>query len=241
MSPLLTTSATATALRALIGERFPDAIPVSEAQARRAGPVPVGIEGLERAFPAGGLPRGRLTAWLSQGGATAVLRASCHATIAAGERAVWIDGAGILGPDWASGAEGPVIVRSTSRLHALRWAEGLLHSGGFALVILVGAEPQGREPVRLVRAAHEGGGACVVLTTLAAMAALRVTSRVLPSGYHCLPGPFADPAAIAAATIEVRVRALGWNERAHTVLPVAPYDIRLSLDTSRPDRRGVAR
>jgi hypothetical protein len=140
-----------------------------------------------------------------------------------------------------SGAQGPVSIRSTSRLHALRWAEGLLRSGGFALVVLAGAEPQGREPVRLVRAAHEGGGACVVLTTLAAMAALRVTSRVLPSGYHCLPGPFADPAAIDTATIEVRVRTLGWNERAHAVLPVAPYDLRLALDTTHPDRRGVAR
>jgi hypothetical protein len=136
--------------------------------------------------------------------------------------------------------QGTVIVRATHRLHALRWAEGLLRSGGFALVVLAGAEPQGREPVRLVRAAHEGGGACVVLTTLAAMAALRVTSRILPSGYHCLPGPFADPAAIDTATIEVWVRTLGWNERAHAVLPVAPYDLRLSLDTSRPDRRGVA-
>src|ERR1700686_2652536 len=115
MSALYTSAG---AIRALIAERFPDAVSIADEDARRTvGPVPLGVAGLDRVFPAGGLPRGRLTAWLSQGGgATAILRAACHATIAAGERAAWIDGLGILGPGWVSETDGsratsPLIVR----------------------------------------------------------------------------------------------------------------------------------
>jgi len=86
---------TAAELRVLLSRRFPDAVPVPEDGARRSEPVPVGVTGLERAFPAGGLPRGRLTAWLPQGGAAAILRAACRATIADGERAAWIDAASV--------------------------------------------------------------------------------------------------------------------------------------------------
>ncbi len=229
---------TAAELRVLLSRRFPDAIPVPEDGARRSEPVPVGVTGLERAFPAGGLPRGRLTAWLPQGGAAAILRAACRATIVDGERAAWIDAIGSVGPFWD---DGPLLVRPTSRINALRWGEGLLRSGGFALVVVAGAEPQGTEAVRLARAAHEGGSALVALTTLAALAALRVTSRLLPHGYRWQRGPFADPAAVQSATVEVRVRAAGWNERAEIILPVTPYDLRLSLDTELVDRRGVTR
>jgi hypothetical protein len=123
----------------------------------------------------------------------------------------------------------------------MRWGEGLLGCGGFALVVLTGVEPQGTEAVRLSRAAHEGGGAFVALTTNAVMAALRVTSRVLPESYAWFRGPFDDPAAVRAATIDVQVRAPGWNESARVVLPVTPYDLRLSLDPELVDRRGVDR
>jgi len=198
----------------------------------------MGVPGLGRAFPGGGLPRGRLTAWMPQGGAMAILRATCHALLAAGERSAWIDGSGTTGPFWT---EGPLLVRPAERINALRWGEGLLRCGGFALVVLAGVEPQGTETVRLSRASHEGGGAFVVLTTSATMAALRVTSRVLPHSYEWHRGPFADPAAARTAAIDVRVRAPGWNEGARVVLPVTPYDLRLSLDPGLADRRGVAR
>jgi hypothetical protein len=198
----------------------------------------MGVPGLDRAFPGGGLPRGRLTAWMPQGGAMAILRATCHALLAAGERSAWIDGSGTTGPFWI---EGPLLVRPAERINALRWGEGLLRCGGFALVVLAGVEPQGTETVRLSRASHEGGGAFVALTTSATMAALRVTSRVLPHSYEWHRGPFADPAAARTAAIDVRVRAPGWNEGARVVLPVTPYDLRLSLDPGLADRRGVAR
>jgi hypothetical protein len=166
----------------------------------------------------------------------AILRASCQALLAVGERAVWIDGGHTVGPFWQ---EGPLLVRPTGRINALRWGEGLLRCGGFALVVLTGAEPQGTETVRLSRAAHDGGGAFVALTTSAVTAALRVTSRVLPHSYEWHRGPFTDPAAARSATVDVRVRAPGWNESARVVLPVTPYDLRLSLDPKLVDRRGV--
>jgi hypothetical protein len=168
----------------------------------------------------------------------AILRASCQTLLAAGERAAWIDSGHTVGPFWQ---EGPLLIRPTGRTNALRWGEGLLRCGGFALVVLTGVDPVGTETVRLSRAAHEGGGAFVALTTSAVMAALRVTSRVLPHSYDWQRGPFTDPAAPRAATVDVRVRAPGWNESARAVLPVTPYDLRLSLDPGLVDRRGVNR
>ena len=69
------------AIRALIEHRFPDATPVTH---RTAEPVATGIEALDAILPGHGLPRGRLTVWVPQGGATAVLRAACHTTVATG-------------------------------------------------------------------------------------------------------------------------------------------------------------
>src|SRR5450759_5253209 len=60
------------AIRALIEHRFPDATPVTH---RTAEPVATGIDALDAILPGRGLPRGRLTVWMPQGGATAVLRA----------------------------------------------------------------------------------------------------------------------------------------------------------------------
>src|ERR1700737_3248459 len=118
-----------------------------------------------------------LTVWMPHGGATAVLRAACHTTVAQGERAVWIDGLGtVAGPFWE---EGPILVRPRSRKHGLRGAEELLRCGGFALIVIAGIEPEGTETVRLSRAAREGGGALVALTAHASMASLRVTSQIL--------------------------------------------------------------
>src|SRR5947207_15390827 len=109
---------------------------------------------------------------MPQGGATAVLRAACHTTVAEGERAVWIDGLGtIAGPFWE---EGPILVRPRSRKEGLRASEELLRCGGFALVVVAGIEPEGMENVRLSRAAREGGGALVTLTSHTSMASLRV-------------------------------------------------------------------
>ena len=222
------------ALRALIEHRFPDATPVTH---RTAEPVATGIEVLDEILPGRGLPRGRLTVWMPQGGASAVLRAACNTTVAAGERAVWIDGLGtVAGPFWE---EGPILVRPRTRKHGLRGAEDLLRSGGFALVVIAGIEPEGTETVRLSRAAREGGGALVTLTTHTSMASLRITSQILRESYRWRKTPFGDPAEAQEAKLRVRVRSLGWNRSADFSVPVVPYDLRMSMEPGLVDRRGA--
>ena len=223
-------------LRQLLEQRAPDAIPVTHWMAQ---PVATGIAGLDAILPGGGLPRGRLTVWMPRGGSTAVLRAACHAAVAAGERAAWVDGAGTMpGASWQ---EGPLLVRPKGRKEALQSAAELLRSGAFALVVLDGAEPEGTETVRLSRAVREGGGAFVALTASASLASVRLTSRILPHSYRWRRDPFGDPAEVQDATVQVRARSLGWNAHAQFRLPVMRYDLRLSLDPELADRRGGGR
>ena len=222
------------AIRALIEHRFPDAIPVTH---RTAEPVATGIEVLDAILPGRGLPRGRLTVWMPQGGASAVLRAACHTTVAAGERAVWIDGLGtVAGPFWE---EGPILFRPRTRKHGLRGAEELLRSGGFALVVVAGIEPAGTEIVRLSRAAAEGGGALVTLSTHASMASLRISSRILRESYRWRKTPFGEPAEAQEAKIRVGVRSLGWNRSADFSVPVLEYELRMVMESGLTDRRGT--
>jgi hypothetical protein len=229
-------SAQLLAIRQLLEQHAPDALPLTH---RTAVPVATGIVELDGILPGGGLPRGRVTVWMPQGGAASVLRAACHATVAAGERSVWIDGMGVVtGASWE---EGPILVRPKSRKHALRSADELLRSGGFALVVLAGAEPEGTETVRLSRAAREGGGAFVALTANASLASLRLTSRILPHSYRWRRDPFGDPAEVQDATVQVRARSLGWNAHTQLRIPVMRYDLRLSLDPGLADRRGLPR
>jgi hypothetical protein len=225
------------AVRQLLEQRYPDATPLTQ---RVAPAVPTGLAALDEILPGGGLPRGKLTAWHTEGGAAAMLRVTCRAVTGGGERAAWIDGTGPLGFE-PKGTGGTLIVRPTSPRHALRSAEVLLRSGGLALVVLAGAEPDSTAAVWLARAAREGGAALVTLARQTSVAGLRVSSRFLPHGYSWAPDPFGDPAAPRDATIEIRVRALGWNTRATIVLPVMPYELRLSSDPGLADRRGSER
>lgn len=236
-------------VRQLLAERFPDARPLVERDAARiAAPVATGVSMLDDALPHGGLPRGKLTAWMPAAGAAAVLRSACRAVLAQGERAAWIDGSRTFTFGWAAhgsavsagDAAQPLIVLPRDRLDALRCTELLLRSGAFALVVLdlpPGSEAIGTETVRLTRAAREGGAAFVALTERAAMAAVRVASRLTAHGVRWRHGPFGPAAAVEVRT-EVRVRALGWNARAVVQLPVATYDVRDALDPHVPDRRG---
>jgi hypothetical protein len=229
-------SATAT-LRALIERRFPDALPPAR---RAAGPVATGVAALDRILPQGGFPRGRVAVWRPRGGAVAVLRAACAAALERGERAAWVDGARTAGADWARGPL-PLLLRPCGRALALRFAELLARSGGLSLVVLAGAEPSGAELVRLSRAAHEGGGAVVALTTSTLTAGVRLASRFLPDDYRYDPSPFAEPAAVREAAVAVEAWASGWSRRAVLRLPIASHDLRLSLEPGLADRRGLAR
>lgn len=222
------------ALKALLENRFPDAIPLTH---RTAEPVATGIWALDAILPGGGLPRGRLTVWVPEGGATAILRATAQTTVLNGERAVWIDGKGtIAGAFWE---EGPILVRPRTRREGLRAAEELLRCGGFALVIVAGIEPEGMENVRLSRAAREGGGSLVTLTTHTSMASLRVSSRILGESYRWRRDPFGDPADAEEAKIRVRAHSLGWSRSVDLPIQVVPFDVRVSLEGGLRDRRGV--
>jgi len=221
-------------LRSLLEQRFPDATPVTH---RTAEPVTTGVLPLDAILPGGGLPRGRLSVWLPKGGATAVLRAACHTTVANGERAAWIDALGtISGEFWE---EGPVLVRPASRINSLRCAEELLRCGGFSLLVLAGAEPVGTEMVRLSRSAREGGSAFVALSSHTSMASLRLTSQILPQSYRWRKTPFGDPAEARSAMVRVRAYSLGWNRQTEFSVPIEQHDQRLCLEAGIVDRRGI--
>lgn len=223
------------ALRELIEQRFPDAAVV---QRRAVEPVVTGVAPLDRILPNGGLPRGHLSVWTPQGGASAMLRAACLATVAKGERAVWIDTAGTVGAFWE---DGPYLVKPKSRKDALRGAEELLRCGGFSLLVLDGTEPEGTETVRLTRAVREGGGGLVVITPHQALATLRLTSQILPHSYRWRRDPFDDPVEVQDAVVRVRARSAGWNASADITVPITSYDVRLSLEPGLADRRGLPR
>ncbi|MFZ5624743.1 MAG: hypothetical protein ACOY71_09990, partial [Gemmatimonadota bacterium] len=224
------------ALRDLLDRRFPDATPVTRQTAR---PVPTGVAELDGILPQGGLPRGRVTVWAPRGGAAALLRAACHAAIAAGERAAWVDGEGtIAGAYWD---DGPLLLRPAGRMPALRAVEQLLRSGGFALVVLTGLDAGPREAVRLSRAVHEGGGAFVAVTHASALASLRLASRLVPSGCRWRRNPFGEPALAEQVTLRIEAQALGWNRSTELLLPVVSHDLRLSLEPGLADRRGLDR
>jgi hypothetical protein len=234
-------STSVAALRALIQQRFPDATPIAGVPggARTTEEVATGIAELDKVLPNGGLPRGRLSVWAPHGGATAILRASCRTVVAAGERAAWIDGGLTVAGEFWDNDRGIYLVRPTSRLHALRAAEELLRSGGFSLLILAGVEPTGTEPVRLTRAAREGGTAIVSVGSTAAMASVRLTSRLL--SYRWRHTPFGDPAEAEDATVRVTARTAGSSAHIDFPIPVVHHELRLSLESELADRRGLPR
>lgn len=220
-------------LRALIEQKFPDAIPLAR---RTVKPVATGIAELDRALPGGGFPLGKLSACEPHGGATSILRAACQATVTSGDRAAWIDGSlTISGAFWD---DGPLLVRPRGDKQAVGAADLLLRSGGFRLVVLAGIELDSTDNVRLARSAHEGGGAFVVLTARANMAALRLSARIAPDSYRWHQDPFGEPAEAHDVRLHAEVRALGWNARATFTLPVQSHELRLSLDSGMADRRG---
>jgi hypothetical protein len=223
----------ATALRDLLANRFPDAVLLPE---RAAPPLPTGLVELDRILPGGGLPRGRMVAWQLAGGAAAVLRAAAAGVLARGERVAWVDGARVLGPQWT---DGPLVVRPARPELALRAAEILLRSGGFALVVLSGIDPDPTGMLRLSRMAHEGGGSFVAVTSRTLSASLKLSSRFLPAEYSGALDPFGSLARLETVAIAVEARAPGWSARARLRFPCAALDLRLALDPGLPDRRGA--
>ena len=224
-------------LRRQLEKRFPDAQPV---QYGTTASVATGIEALDGALPAGGLPRGRVTLWRPGGGASAVLRSACASAVTAGERAAWVDGAGaVAGAYWGGEAW---LFRPSPELAAL-CAEELLNSGGFAVVVLAaGARSLAEgEGVRLGRAAREGGSSFVAMAEGAPISHLRVGSTFDPGGFRWRRGPFGEPASLERVTVRARLESMGLDRRIRFRLPVEHHDVRLSLEPRLVDRRGVLR
>ena len=222
--------------RDLLATRFPDALPAAQ---RSWSSVPIGIAALDRILPSGGFQRGRLSNWMPAIGSAALLRAACHHTVAGGERAAWVDARHtVAGACWRPS---PVLVRPPNSLAALRATEELARSGGFALIVLDGAEPETTELVRLSRAAREGSAALVLLSRVTALATLRLVSRPLLGEYAWRRSQVGDADEIRAVRVQVEARASGWFAQETISLSLWRDDLRLSVETGRPDRRGERR
>jgi hypothetical protein len=226
-------------LRKELERRFPDAQPV---RAGATGAVATGIAALDGALPAGGLPRARVTLWRPGGGATAVLRSACAAVAGWGERAAWVDGAGVVTGPAGQVAGGALLFRPSSS-EALSCAEELLRSGGFVLVVLAGRDAGlgDGEGIRLGRAAREGGGALVVVGKSAPVSHLRVRSALDLEGFRWRRDPFGEPVSLESVVVRAKLESMGLNRRTRFRLPVEYHDVRMSLEPRLVDRRGVGR
>lgn len=222
-------------VRQALERRFPDALPLER---MTAPTVSTGVAALDTLLPGGGLPRARLTAWQPGGGATAVLRAACETALSRGERAAWVDAAGVQSAEgWRMG---PLLLRPSGPREALASTEELLRSGGFALVVAMGiGREAGREAVRLSRAAKAGGAALVVSTMNSAVAHLRASARLQPDGYRWHYDPFGEPVDVVAVRVQVEAASLGWSGRVSFELPVRTHRTRLAPEPALVDRRGA--
>jgi hypothetical protein len=223
-------------LKEALERRFPDALPLGRST---VGAAVTGIRALDGLLPDGGLARGRLTVWHPGGGATAVLRSACEATVLRGERAVWVDAGGRQGADfWRTG---PLLIRAASELKALEAAEALLQSGGVSLLVLHGcSRSAAAAAVRLSRAARAGGSALVLVVPETPVAHLRVTSHLSPDAYRWQRNAFGEPVEPVAVRVAVEASSLGWSGRTTFELPIRIHGLRLAPEPALPDRRGAA-
>lgn len=229
-------TATALDLRQHLAQRFPDAIPLA---GRREAGLATGIEAFDKLLPNNGLPRGRATVWSAPApGATAILSAACRSLLGSGLRAAWIDGSRTLGAGWAGGGLLPLVIRPRTPLLGLRFAELLLVSGGFALVVMSGVPAERTTLFRLARAVHEGGGAFALVAGESLPAALKLSSRYLPDRFCYARTPFGDPARMEGVSVAIDARSSGWNASTTLSLSLHAHDVRSALDCGLADRRG---
>lgn len=221
-------------LRTTLAGRFPEAVPLPQ---RTAWSVAFGLPELDALLPGSGLPRGRLSAATGPG-MTALLRAAARHAAGRGERAAWVDAAGLASAecDWS----GIALIRPGDPVEALVAAEELLRSDGFALVVVAGAASSGLERVRLARDAAAGGAAYVELGAAdGRMAALRLASRVPLDGVRWRRSPRGEPITVDSVELSVRATTPGWDRETTLELPLVPHDVRLALEPGLGDRRGA--
>ena len=227
-------TAAALDLREQLARRFPDAVPLA---GRREAGLATGISAFDNLLPNGGLPKGRATVWSTPAsGATAILAQACRGVLGSGLRSAWIDGSRTLGLGWA---DGPLVLRPRTPLLGLRFAELLLMSGGFSLVVMSGIPAERATLFRLARAVHEGGGAFALIADGSLPAALRLRSRYLPERMEYARTPFGDPAMVRSVTLAIDATSSGWNATTSLTLPLHSHDVRSALDPGLADRRGI--
>ena len=229
-------SAQVAALRAALEQRYPGSIPITQ---RVAPAAQTGITELDRVLPGGGFPRGKLTTWAPATGASAVMHSACRAALGRGERAAWIDATSLCAPTAAW--DGIALLRPEDPRDALACAEELLRSGGYAIVVVAGAETAGADRVRISRAAKDGGAAWVELSPAGWMAALRARSEIRPGGFRWRRDTLGEPVALESVGLRVRAAALGWSGHADFDLRLDHREVRMSLDPGLADRRGSPR
>ncbi len=222
-------------LRRLIAARFPDAVPLPERQ--REG-IATGVQAWDRLLPGGGLPRGRPTLWDAghSAAATALLAHASRATIAAGWRTAWIDGSHTLGPGWV---DGPLVLRPRTPNLGLSFAELLLDSGGFALVVMAGVPLERTTLFRLARAAHEGGGAFAVIADGHLPAALTLRSNWLAGSAVKATSPSGEVARLISLPVSLEVTTSGMKKTAVIGCTVPSHEVRQRLTPGLVDRRGA--
>lgn len=222
-------------LRRLLAERFPDAAPLSE---RRREGISTGLATWDRILPNGGLPRGRVSLWAAErsAAATALLGHACQAVVGAGWRAAWIDGPHSLGPTWP---DGPMVLRPRTPLLGLRFAELLLNSGGFALVVLHGIPLDRTTVFRLARASHEGGGAFVAVAEGVLPAGLTLRSQWLGDRAVIAPSPWSIGARLVTVPVALEVMASGRRATAVIECDLPVHRLRGCLTPGLVDRRGM--
>jgi len=226
------------ALRALIA---PVPIPATPG-------MPTGLDALDDALSAGGLPRGRLTEVVGATGRLTLLRHMVDAAVARGEWVACIDASRTLAPrDWAhlNGHEALWIVRPPDPARAAWCADVLLRSAAFSLVVLDSAPPLSRAvAVRLTGLARESNAALLVVgadgpTRLGGAVRLRVHRRRTRLRITIEKGGGGagqrSGRGVRNAGIEGRLQPVVEVSCAHGVAR------RLCSHSEVPDRRGAAR
>lgn len=222
------------ALRALLAERFPNAVPPSQGTAR---PLSTGIPEINRALPNGGFPRGRLSAWEPGGGAAAILRSVCHTALSRTERVVWVDGEGVFAAEpWLPDL---ILVKPPGRVETLKCAEEMASTGSISLVVVDGARAERGERQRLSAAAGEGGAAVILLDRGATLVGgVRGASSFTRDGIEWSRSEIGEPIEIRSVCVHARVSSLGWSRETTFTLPLWAPPARLCLDPNWLARKG---
>lgn len=172
------------------------------------------------------MPRGRVTTVQGPGGGGLLLRVS-STVLAAGERVLWVDGAGTLHAEAAPA--GLLVAREIERAAAL--TETVLRRPGFGLVVLSGTDLSPKFGTRLGRAAERGGAALVLHESGLPPAVLRIRGEVWAED----PGP--SPGSLDSVPVRLHLQG-ARSPFVDLLLPVETHAVRLSLDPDLVDRRG---